>query len=774
MIERASVEVTGLVQGVGFRPFVYSLATALDLRGFVQNRGAHVFVDVEGESSALHAFVDRLRIESPPNAAIDRVRCHPLAPAHHDRFVIAGSEAGSDSAVRVPPDVATCDECRQEMSDPANRRYRHPFITCTSCGPRFSIVTKMPYDRADTAMGVFAMCELCRAEYANPLDRRFHAQAIACLHCGPVLIARDRHAIRARGEAALAVGIRTLREGGIVALKGLGGFHLACDATRDDAVAELRRRKGRDAKPLAVMVPDAAGRLLASRVGAATLAALTSRERPIVLVPRRAMRNGQGLRIAPNVAEGSPALGVLLPYTPLHHLLLEDFGGPLVMTSGNRHDEPMVCGDEDAVQQLGEIADVFLTHDRRIETRCDDTVVRVDGTSVSPVRRARGYAPSPLRLAESVGEKVLAVGGHLKNTFCIVASGHAYVSQHIGNLDTLACCQALGSAVSQMSALVNVRPTLVAHDRHPDYMSTRFAMAFPADRQVAVQHHHAHVLSCVAEHQFTEPVIGVAFDGAGLGDDGATWGGEFLVVEGVSCRRAAHLAYVPLPGGDVAAREPWRMAVAHLAAAHGPGLGPLAGVLAERVTASRLDFVGQMIGRGVCSPRTSSIGRLFDAVAAIIGLRDVTAFEGQAAMELEAIAAATTTRDYRFAVDTRPDVWTIDAAPVVRQIVMDILGGQSPAELSAAFHAAVGTMIADVAARLARRTGIRHVALTGGVFQNALLSQHTVRGLDAVGLDVLQHRQVPCNDGGLSLGQALLALRMVRADAVASESITCV
>ena len=773
MVERAAIEVTGLVQGVGFRPFVYSLATALDLRGFVQNRGAHVFVDVEGEPGALHAFVDRLTLESPPNAAIDRVRRQPLALAHHQRFVIAGSEATLDSGVCVPPDVATCDACLREMSDPANRRYGHAFITCTACGPRYSIITKMPYDRADTAMGAFAMCAACRAEYSDPRDRRFHAQAIACPRCGPVLVARDRLAIRAHGDAAVALAITVLRDGGIVAIKGLGGFHLACDATSDAAVVELRRRKGREARPFAVMVPDADGRRWAAAAGATTFATLTAPERPIVLMPRSAMESGLGTRISANVADGCPAVGVLLPYTPVHHLVLQGCGGALVMTSGNRSDEPMVCDDHAAIEQLGDIADLFLTHDRRIESRCDDSVVRVAAASVSPVRRARGLAPSPLRLAEEATAGVLAVGGHLKNTFCMAVGRHAYVSPHIGNLETPASYEALGGAVARMIALLNIAPEVVAHDRHPDYLSTRFAMEFPASRRIAVQHHHAHVLSCVAEHQCTEPVIGVAFDGAGLGDDGATWGGEFLVVEGVECRRAAHLACVSLPGGDVAAREPWRMAVAHLAAAYGPGLGPLGDALASRVTSSRLDFVRQMVARGVCSPPTSSMGRLFDAVAALIDLRDAAGFEGQAAMELEAIAAPTTSLSYRFETGTASDPWTIDAAPVIRQIAADVSAGRSRADMSAAFHDAVGNMIASVAGRIARQTGIRRVVLTGGVFQNARLSRHAAQYLAAEGLDVLEHRHVPCNDGGLSLGQALMAVRSVRANAVTEDHIAC-
>lgn len=773
MMQRAAIEVTGLVQGVGFRPFVYLLATELDLRGFVQNRGGHVFVDVEGDPGALSAFVDRLTAAPPSMAAIDRIQCARLAPANHQKFIIAGSDATSGTDIRVPPDVATCDDCLAELFDPANRRYRHPFITCTNCGPRFSIIRKLPYDRAETSMDSFAMCGHCRADYLDPLNRRFHAQAIACPDCGPSLVALGK-AGRAVNDDAVRLAVTTVLSGGIVAIKGIGGFHLTCDATNETAVAELRRRKGREARPLAVMVPDASGRRLGAAAGAAALAALTSPERPIVLIAQSINTLG----FASNVAAGSPTVGVFLPYTPIHHLLLHDANRPLVMTSGNRTDEPMVCDDESAVAQLGDIADLFLTHDRRIQARCDDSVVRVHDQRVSLVRRARGHAPSPVRLAGGGHSfaglpAVLAVGGHLKNTFCLTSGANAYLSPHLGTLDSAASRLALGDAVSQMSALLNIEPEVIAHDQHPDYASTRFALTWPAARRVTVQHHHAHVLSCVAEHACTEPVIGVAFDGAGLGTDGASWGGEFLIVDGIECRRAAHLAYVPLPGGDVAAREPWRMAVAHLTAAYGSQLGPVGNALANRITPPKLEWVQQMIARGVCSPPTSSMGRLFDAVAALVGLRDAAGFEGQAAMELEAIASSSTTLTYRFATLTTSAVWTVDAAPVIRQIVADVAAGRPRAEISAAFHGAVADMIASVAAGIARQTGIRRVALTGGVFQNALLSQSAARALGAEGLDVIEHRLVPCNDGGLSLGQALFAVRAMHANAVSEEHTAC-
>ena len=772
MTERATIEVTGLVQGVGFRPFVYSLATALDLRGFVQNRGAHVFVDVEGDPAALHTFLDRLTIDSPRHAVVERVQCRPMTPANHERFVIAGSATIADAGVRIPPDVATCDACLLELFDPANRRHRHPFITCNACGPRYSIITGVPYDRSRTSMCTFEMCEECLVEYLDPRNRRFHAQTIACPRCGPSLAAGSGRGSDLEGAGALDLAVAVLREGRIVAVKGLGGFHLTCDATNPAAVAELRRRKGREARPFAVMMPDAAGRRIAATAGPTAQAALTSRERSIVLMSKNVLPDDLRARLAGNLDAGCPAFGLLLPYTPVHHLLLADIDRPLVMTSGNRSDEPMACDDEAVSRQLEGIADLFLTHSRRIETRCDDSVVRVDGDRISAVRRARGYTPSPILLAEETPVTVLAVGGHQKNTVSLASGGHAYMSQHIGSLESPASYAALGETVSHLSRVLGLVPEVIAHDLHPDYVSTRYAMECEAPR-IAVQHHHAHVLSCVAEHGWTGPVIGVAFDGAGFGTDGATWGGEFLVVDGIQCRRAAHLGYVPLPGGDAAAREPWRMAVAHLAAAYGDALGPLGESIASRVPADGLGLARQMIARGVCAPPTSSVGRLFDAVASLIGVRDRCGFEGEAAMALEAIATSATPLRYRFEYSTAPMVWTIDAAPVIRTLSADAHRGEAPGQIAAAFHEAVAHMIADVTVRLSRQTGIAHVALTGGVFQNALLRHHAARALDAAQLTVLEHRVVPCNDGGLSLGQALFALRSAAANVGRGEQTVC-
>jgi hydrogenase maturation protein HypF len=774
-MERTTIAVTGMVQGVGFRPFVYTLARALDLRGFVQNRGAHVFVDVEGDPTALEAFLDRLATSLPPRAAVERVASEPAMPVHYRDFEIATSEVAPDAEVRVPADVATCDSCLAELFDPHNRRYRHPFIACTTCGPRYSIVTTMPYDRANTTMAAFAMCRQCRDEYANPRDRRFHAQAIACPECGPVLSARsvEDAAPRVSGDAALRAAAGILTSGGIVVIKGLGGFHLACDATSAAAVARLRRRKGREQKPLAVMCGAVEGQRIGVAAGARALAALTSYERPIVLVAADLVQKGGSAAIASNVAPGCSALGVFLPYTPLHHLLLFESGRPLVMTSANVSDEPMVIDDDVALDRLAGMADLILTHDRRIHARVDDSVVRVSHNVAAPVRRARGYAPMALRLAEKSPIDLLATGGHLKNTCCFVRRDLAYLSPHVGTLESAAAYASLQQTISELAALLRIEADVIAHDLHPDYLSTRLAHALPATRRIAVQHHHAHVLSCAAEHQCSEPLIGVVFDGTGLGNDGAAWGGEFLVVDGVRCDRLAHLAYVPMPGGDAATREPWRMAAAHLHAAFGADWGPLGDALVSRVTTSRATVLRRMIDRDIACVPTSSMGRLFDAVAALLGLRDVVAYEGQAAMELEGLASPRASGRYEFDIDVSSQPWRIESAPVIRAIARDIAAGRAASEIAAGFHAAVADMIAAVSRRIAEETGIRRVALTGGVFQNARLSRVAARALRTARLDVLEHRVVPCNDGGLALGQALMAVRTLRSEAAGKDVCAC-
>jgi hydrogenase maturation protein HypF len=764
-VERLLIEVRGTVQGVGFRPHVYSLATSLGLSGFVQNRGGHLFIDLEGESSDLQTFMTALGTTFPARAAIDDISCRPATPRFRTRFSIDASDPVGDVDVRVSPDIATCDACLDELFNPRNRRYRYPFITCAQCGPRFTIVTGVPYDRLRTTMSGFAMCETCRREYENPSDRRFHAESIACADCGPTLELHECDGAVLRGSAVIEGAVAALCQGRIVALKGLGGYHLACDAGNGDAVAMLRTRKHRDAKPFAIMVTPSDARHLQHWEG--LWAALNGPERPIVLVDRAFLR----AEISNNVAPGCPTIGIMRPYTPLHHLLMRGVSRPLVMTSGNVSDEPIAFEDEDARHRLSRIADAFITHDRPIHTRCDDSVVRLIANDASPIRRARGLAPASLTLIEQALEPILATGGHLKNTFCLHAGSRAWISSHVGDLSSAAAYAALREGVRLTTSFLDRHPAIVAHDLHPDYLSTRFAEEYPAHRRVGVQHHHAHVLSCAAEHRVTEPVLGVAFDGSGLGTDGAVWGGEFLLAEGSGFTRLAHLASVPLAGGDAAVREPWRMAVAHLTAA---GHGAMLDAIADRIGPARFATIRQMIVRGTGAPLTSSVGRLFDAIASIAGVRDHAVFEGQAAMELEAFADRVTGRPYAFDVTTSADPWIIDASPVISAVADDVLSGVDSAAIAAGFHDALARIIADVAERLAARAGVHYVALTGGVFQNALLTNAAAAALERAGVTALVHRQVPCNDGGLSLGQAVAAARILHYESSQRERPACV
>ncbi len=764
MLERRVIAVEGMVQGVGFRPFVHGLATALELQGFVRNDPTGVLIDVQGLPASLDRFVTDLTSCAPSLATVERVHSRPGVARPYTGFSILSSEdqrhtARAVCAPAVSPDVATCDACLAEVRDPANRRHRYPFTNCTDCGPRFTIVRDVPYDRPRTTMARFAMCEHCRHEYESPNDRRFHAQPISCWDCGPTLVLRAPAAGDpvAHERAALTAAAEALLRGAIVAIKGIGGYHLACDATHGATVARLRTRKRRDARPLAIMVADVERALETSMVSGAEAALLRSAARPIVLLQKR-----YPCTVADEVAPGSRELGVMLPYTPLQHLLVVAVGRPLVMTSGNAADEPIAYEDADALARLGEICDLVLTHDRPIASRCDDSVMRVVRGTPAFVRRSRGHAPRALTMPFDFERSVLAVGGHLKNAFCLGAGRRALLSHHLGDLDHPAASAALRTGIDHYCRLFGIRPEVIAHDLHPDYRSTRVADSLDVTERIAVQHHHAHVASCMAEHGVTEPVIGVAFDGAGLGSDGAIWGGEFLVVEGDRADRMAHLAYVPLPGGDACAREPWRAAATHLANAYGDALDDLPLPLVDRVGAARWSMIRRMIARHVASPPTSSAGRLFDAVAAIVGLQDTSRFEGQAAMAVEAAADRSTDATYPIEHRATDEGWIIETAPLVRDIVADSLAGISIAEIAGAFHNALRTLIVETVALVAQRTGIRRVALTGGVFQNALLTERTTIALERRGFDVLLHRQVPSNDGGLALGQAYVAAFALR------------
>ncbi len=765
MVERRLIVVEGMVQGVGFRPFVHGLANALELRGSVRNAPAGVLVDVEGETDAIDRFLQRLTTDSPPLAAIHDVDVRGAPLAAQRGFTVAASATGGARATHIPPDIASCDACVAELFDPADRRHRYPFITCAHCGPRFTIVTDLPYDRPRTTMASFPMCDACRAEYENPRDRRFHAQAIACWGCGPSLsltVAGSRET-SATGEVAMSEAVTALRRGRIVAVKGLGGYHLACNASSSAAVARLRSRKHREAKPFAIMVRDLAAARTLCAVSDAEAALLQSPARPIVLLFKRAGSNDVVDDVAPTLRQ----FGVMLPYTPLHHLLLMALDAPLVMTSGNLRDEPIAIDDDDARFRLEGVADLFLSHDRPIAARCDDSVARIVNGRPAILRRSRGYAPQPIALSLSLVAPTLAVGGQLKNSFSIGDGKRAWPSQHIGDLAHTDTSRALHDGIDHFTRLLGVRPRVIAHDLHPDYRSTRIAESLAPElgaRLIAVQHHHAHVAACMAEHGVASATIGIVFDGAGLGTDGAIWGGEFMLVElgeRARCERLGSLRYVPLPGGDAAARSPWRSACAHAWAAHGgdaSGLERHAALsTSDGIDAVAYRAVAQMIQRDVSCPRTSSIGRLFDAAASLAGLRHISRFEGDAAMELEAIADRSTTRSYPVDVAASGASWVIDPAAIVRGIMDDVEHGRSTSEIAGAFHNAIRDLVVAGAEEARRATGITRVALSGGVFQNALLAERGADALRARGFEVLLHRVVPCNDGGLALGQLVIA-----------------
>jgi hydrogenase maturation protein HypF len=747
---RTAVRVEGIVQGVGFRPFVYSLATSLGLGGLVGNDVDGVFAEVEGPPAAVATFLRSLAREAPPLARIERITTTAMPPDGTASFAITPSEAGRERRTLVSADTATCADCLAEMSDPGDRRFGYAFTNCTNCGPRFTIIRDVPYDRALTTMAGFAMCGRCAAEYHDPADRRFHAQPTCCPACGPALSLRDRAGTELSGQP-LAAAADLLRQGRVLAVKGLGGYHLAVDATSEAAAATLRERKVREDKPFAVMVADVAAARRLCEADEAAAALLASGRRPIVLLPRR-----PGSGVAAAVAPGNRQLGVMLPYTPLHHLLLADVARPVVLTSGNRSDEPIVYRDDEAAERLGGIADAFLTHDRAIEVRTDDSVTRAFRGRETVIRRSRGYVPEPLRVRAGFPRPVLACGAELKNTFCLAKGNHAFVSHHVGDLENAETLRSFTEGIRHFRRLFDIAPEVVAHDLHPEYLSTKYAMELgdKGAELVGVQHHHAHIASCLADNGADGPVIGVAFDGTGYGADGTIWGGEFLIADLAGFERAAHLVPVPMPGGAAAIRQPWRMAAAYLAAAF--TTGPPDGLAVTRRNQGNWPHVLTMAQRGINSPVTSSAGRLFDAVAAILGVRDSISYEGQAAVELEQLADPAERGAYR-ATATGQAPLLLAGADLVRAVAEDLAAGTGRGVIAARFHNGVAGLITDVCLRLRERHGLSTVALSGGVFQNLLLLHAVVGRLEDLGFAVLTHSRVPCNDGGISLGQAVVA-----------------
>ena len=759
---RTAVRVEGIVQGVGFRPFVYGLATRLGLGGLVGNDVDGVFAEVEGSPAAVETFLASLAADAPPLARVDRITTTAMPPDGTAAFSIAPSQPGPQRRTLVSADTATCPDCLAELADPDDRRHGYAFINCTNCGPRFTIVRDVPYDRPLTTMAGFAMCEACAAEYHAPSDRRFHAQPVCCPACGPRLALADAAGKPLPGEP-LAAAAGLLRAGQVLAVKGLGGYHLAVDASSEPAAAALRARKHREDKPFAVMVADVTAARRLCDVDDAAAGLLASARRPIVLLPRRPSAG-----VAASVAPGNRQLGLMLPYTPLHHLLLTEVARPIVLTSGNVSDEPIVYADGEAGDRLRGIADAFLTHDRPIETRTDDSVVRLFRRREMVLRRSRGYVPEPLRVRARFARPVLACGAELKNTFCLARDDHAFVSHHIGDLENAETLRSFTDGIEHFQRLFDIAPEVVAHDLHPEYLSTKYALDLGGVEPVGVQHHHAHIASCLADNQADGPVIGVAFDGTGYGTDGTIWGGEFLIADAGRFERAAHLEVVPMPGGAAAIRQPWRMAAAYLDAADFAGCGDLEVARRNQRYWAAMVAMGR---RGVNAPLTSSAGRLFDAVAAILGVRDAINYEGQAAVELEQLADPAEPSAYRAAI-TEPATGLestggpdavgdhalhIAGTDLVRAVVEDLTAGQDRSVIAARFHNGVAQLITDCCLLLRERSGLNTVALSGGVFQNLLLLDAAVSRLEGKGFGVLVHSRVPCNDGGISLGQAVVA-----------------
>jgi len=752
--EARRLQVNGIVQGVGFRPFVYQLALRLGLKGEVANTSSGVSIHIEGPADRLRAFETELAGKAPPLSHIVEVISRPEIIKSFSDFRITASRGGAAMATLISPDAAMCADCLREMFDPADRRYRYPFTNCTNCGPRYTIIDDIPYDRPKTSMRHFTMCAACQAEYDDPLDRRFHAQPNACPVCGPRVGLWDARRKEMGSGDPIAAAAELIRQGKIVAVKGLGGFHLAADALNAAAVARLRQRKLREEKPFAVMSPDLDAIRAYAVVEPEDEKLLRSMQRPIVL-----LRKKEPGRLAEEVAPRNPYVGAMLPYTPLHHLLLRQGFEALVMTSGNLSEEPIAIDNDDAFDRLAGIADYFLVHDRDIYLRSDDSVVRRAAGDTRFLRRSRGYVPVPVFLKHAL-PPILACGAELKSTVCIVKGDQAFISQHIGDLENLSTYEFFQKTVAHLQRILGVRPEVIACDLHPDYLSTRWAEEQEAIPKVRVQHHHAHIVSGMAEHRLEGAVIGVACDGTGYGPDGTVWGGEVLVADAGGFERAAHLACVPMPGSAAAIREPWRMAVSYLQDAFGAGLWGLNLPVLREAGPDKVQLMLEMAVKRLNSPLTSSLGRLFDGVAAIAGLRSRVTYEGQAAMELEMAAAEETESVYDYAWEEGAPC-RILPAPIIRGVAADVGKGLGVPAISAKFHNTLVRMFSDLCESIRRQCGLGRVVLSGGVFQNARLLTGLIPALAARGFEVYSHRQVPANDGGIALGQALIAAESI-------------
>ena len=757
------ISIRGIVQGVGFRPFVYQLASRHELRGWVCNTSRDVKIEAEGPEEALGQFLIDLRTNAPPLSRIDALEYNDIAPPGFTAFEIRKSIPEPGQYQLISPDLATCPACHNELFDPRDRRFGYPFTNCTDCGPRLTIIKDIPYDRPMTTMAPFTMCPECQSEYDDPMNRRFHAQPNCCPQCGPHVELQDGTGKRIDSGEPIRRSVELLKQGKIVAVKGIGGFLLACDATNEEAVRRLRHRKRRTFKPFAVMMENLEAVREACPVSAEEETLLTSPKAPIVL-----LRVGDPLPVAPSVAPNLRYLGIMLPYTPLHHLLMKEAACPLVMTSGNLSEEPIVGDNGEALEKLAAIADVFLVHNRDIYARCDDSVVMVAGDEVCLIRRARGYAPDPIPLPFKALE-VLACGAEYKNTFCITKDQYAFTSQHVGDMDNLETLSHFEKMLALYRKLFRLDPKIVACDMHPDYLATRYARELEARdsaiRLVPVQHHHAHIASCMVENSVTEPVLGVAFDGTGYGEDGTIWGSEFLLVDYDRFTRLGHLEYVPLPGGDAAVKRPYRIALSYLYRLLGEDALSREFPFLRELDPFEIRLVREQIDKRINSPMTCSAGRLFDGVSALLGICKEIDYEGQAAIELE---MAGTGEDfdgflYPFHTEEQNGLKVVRLKELLEGVTDDLLQGLPKALISARFHHTVAQIIADVCGGLAREHQISKVALSGGVFQNRMLLNLARTRLHAEGLQVLTHRHVPCNDGCIALGQAVVANYVLKA-----------
>jgi hydrogenase maturation protein HypF len=747
------ISVRGVVQGVGFRPFVYQLAIRHNLRGWVCNTSEDVKIEVEGEAEDIDSFLKGLREQAPPLAHIEDITAMASPPVGYEKFEIRPSQAEAGKYQLVSPDIATCPDCLKEIFDSANRRYRYPFTNCTNCGPRFTIIADIPYDRPNTTMKVFRMCPECQREYNDPLNRRFHAQPNACSACGPQLELVDARGNKVKCDDIINKTAALFKEGKIVAVKGLGGFLLACDATSEKVVNRLRQRKKRPAKPLAVMVADLNEVRQNCEITAAEKELLKSAGSPIVLIKWR----GES-KIAKAVAPGLKYLGVMLPYTPLHHLLLRETGLPLVMTSGNLSEDPIARDNDEALRRLNNIADYFLRHNRGIYARYDDSVMIVEKEETQFVRRARGYAPYPIHLPYQ-SRQILACGAEEKNTFCLTRDNHAFVSQHIGDIENLETMEHFTNSIELYQRLFRIKSEIIAHDMHPEYLPSKYARELAEKEKiklVPVQHHQAHIVSCMVDNNIEGKVIGVALDGTGYGADGHIWGGEFLIADYEQFKRMAHLEYLPLPGGALAIKKPYRTAIGYLKAL---GLEDRELPPFKQIEETELEIIKRQIEKNINTPLTSSTGRLFDAVAALIGVRGIIQYEAQAAIDLEMCASEVANEDksYPFSVIELNGISIIKVQDLLAAVINDWQAKTPKAMIAARFHNTIARMILELCQAVSTQTGIKQVVLSGGVFQNRLLTRKARALVESAGLRVYTHHQVPCNDGGISLGQAVIA-----------------